>query len=174
MSYYCGWVFRIDKKVRTIQVDIFEQSYTWLKGLCEIDQVLLNTVIIVTSFAWFQHCLFMINVVMDECTILILRTLQFCVCHCCYCLLIYNDSVLLLCLILNCHITFIFSQVLNLFIFGIFKHNGPELDVFNIAIVDIILRSALVRFSILRASYLYKLTRLVCYVYSVYNLQSYC
>ena len=115
----------------------------------------------------------MIAIVTGECNILILRKLWFGVCHCCYCLLIYNDSVLLLCLILICHITFIFSQVSNLFIFGIFKHNGPELDVFSIAIVDIILRSALVRFSLVRASYLYNLTRQVCFVYSFFNLQSY-
>ena len=77
MSYYCSLVYRIDKKVRTIQVDIFKQSYTWLKGLCEIVQFLLNTVIVVTSFVWFQHCVFVIATVMGDCTILILRTLKF-------------------------------------------------------------------------------------------------
>ena len=47
---------------------------------------------------------------------------------------------------------------------------GPERDVFSIAVVDIILRSDQVGFSILRAIYYYSLTGLGCYVYSVYNL----
>ena len=47
---------------------------------------------------------------------------------------------------------------------------GPERDVFSIAVVDIILRSAQVGFSILRAIYYYNLTELVRYVYSVYNI----
>ena len=48
--------------------------------------------------------------------------------------------------------------------------SGPELDVFSIVIVDLILRSAVVWFSQLCAKYYYNLTGLVCYVYSVYNL----
>ena len=48
-----------------------------------------------------------------------------------------------------------------------------ERDVFSVAIIDLILRSSLVGFSLLRASYYYNLTGLVCYVYSVYNLWGY-
>ena len=44
---------------------------------------------------------------------------------------------------------------------------GPESDAFGIAIVDFILRSALVRFSLLRESYYYNLMDIVCYVYLV-------
>ena len=40
-------------------------------------------------------------------------------------------------------------------------------------IVDLILRNALVQFSLLRVSYYYNLTEQVCYVYSVYELKSY-
>ena len=40
-------------------------------------------------------------------------------------------------------------------------------------IVDIISRSALVGFSLLRASYYYNYTGIVCYIYSVYILNSY-
>ena len=50
---------------------------------------------------------------------------------------------------------------------------GPERDIFIIVIVDLILRSALVRCSLLRVEYYYNLTEQVCYVYSVYNLWSY-
>ena len=51
---------------------------------------------------------------------------------------------------------------------------GPERGIFSIAIVDLIVRGALVVFSLLRASYFYNLKGLVCYVYSVYNPYSYC
>ena len=44
---------------------------------------------------------------------------------------------------------------------------GPERDVLSIAIADLILRSALVCFSLLHASYYYNLTGFVCYVYLV-------
>ena len=91
--------------------------------MCENFQILINTVIIVTSFVWFQPCLFVIATVIGDCTILILRKLWFGVCHCCCCLLIYDCFVILLCFILNFHRTFLSSQVLNLFIFGIFEHN---------------------------------------------------
>ena len=43
----------------------------------------------------------------------------------------------------------------------------PEHDLFSITIVDIILISFLLPFSLLRASYLYNSTGLVCYVYTV-------
>ena len=42
---------------------------------------------------------------------------------------------------------------------------GPECDIFSIAIVDIISRSALVGFSLLCLIYYYNFTELVCYVY---------
>ena len=45
---------------------------------------------------------------------------------------------------------------------------GPERDIFSILIVDLISRSTLVRFILLRVSY--NLTGFVCYVYLVYNL----
>ena len=44
---------------------------------------------------------FIITIVMYECAILIPRQLWFCVCHCCYCLLIYENVVILLCFISN-------------------------------------------------------------------------
>ena len=66
MSYYCGLVYCIDKILRIVQGDFFSQSYTLLEGLCEIVQFLLNTVIIVTSFVWGQHCVFVIAIVMGE------------------------------------------------------------------------------------------------------------
>ena len=40
-------------------------------GLCEIVWVLLNKVIIVTSFGQGQYCVFLIDIVMGECNILI-------------------------------------------------------------------------------------------------------
>ena len=65
------------------------------QGLCEIVQFLLNTVIIVNYFVRRQHCVFVISIVKYECALLILRKLRFSVCHRCYCILIYNDSVIL-------------------------------------------------------------------------------
>ena len=47
---------------------------------------------------------------------------------------------------------------------------GSERDVFIIAIVDLISRSALVLFSLLCVSYYYNLTELVCCVHSVENI----
>ena len=44
---------------------------------------------------------------------------------------------------------------------------GPERDIFSISTDDLISRSALLGFSILRVSYYYNLTELVCYIYSV-------
>ena len=86
----------------------------WVINIC---------LIIVTSFVWVQHCVFVIAIVTGECAILILWRLRFGVCHSCYCLLIYDDSIILLCFILNCHRTFLFSQISNPFIFIIFEHN---------------------------------------------------
>ena len=91
--------------------------------MCEIIQFLLNKFIIVNYFVGDQHCIFVISIVTGECTILILRKLRFGVCHCWYCLLIYDGSVILSCFILNCHRNFLFSQISDLFICGIFEHN---------------------------------------------------
>ena len=99
-----------------------------LKGLCDIAQFLLNTVIIMTSFLWGQHWILDITIVAGDWNILILQKLRFGVCHCFYCLLIYNNYVILSCFILNCHITFLFSQILNLFICGIFEHKLFAVD----------------------------------------------
>ena len=41
----------------------------------------------------------------------------------CYYQPMYNNSVIFIMFYLNCHRTFILSQILNLFICGIFKHN---------------------------------------------------
>ena len=60
-----------------------------------------HTVIIVTYFVWYHHRVFIIATVTRKCAILILRKLWFGVCHCCYCILIYDDYVILLCFILN-------------------------------------------------------------------------
>ena len=57
---------------------------------------LLNTVIIVTSFVWGKNCVFLISIVMGKCATLILQKLRFGVCHCCSCILIYNDYIILL------------------------------------------------------------------------------
>ena len=43
----------------------------------------------------------------------------------------------------------------------------PEYDVFGIAIIDIILRSSLVGFSLLRARYYYNRKGPICYVFTV-------
>ena len=94
-----------------------------LKGLCEIVQFLINTFIIATYSVWGQHYVFVIAIVTGECAILILRKLRFGVCHCWYCLLIYNDYVILLCFILNYHRIFLFLQILNIFICFISKHS---------------------------------------------------
>ena len=56
-------------------------SYTSLKIVCGIGQFLINTVLIVTSFVWGQHCVFVIDLVTCECNILILQQLWFSVCH---------------------------------------------------------------------------------------------
>ena len=69
--------------------------------LCEIVQFLLSTVIIVTCFVWGHNCVSIIAIVIGECAILILGKLCFGVCHCCYCLLINDDSVILSCFILK-------------------------------------------------------------------------
>ena len=94
-----------------------------LKGLCEIVQFLLNAVIIVTSFVPVQHCVFVISIFMCECAVLIIQKLLFGVCHCCYCLLIYDYSIIVLCFIISSHRMFLFFQILNLFICDIFEPN---------------------------------------------------
>ena len=99
-----------------------------LKGLFEIVKFLLNIVIIVTSFVRDQHHIFVIAIITGECAILILQKLRFGVSHYFYYLLIYDDSVILLCFILNYHRTFLSSQILKLFICGIFEHNFISAD----------------------------------------------
>ena len=61
----------------------------------------IYTFIIVTYFVRGQHCVFVISIVMCECAILIPRKLRLRVCHCWYCLLIYDDSFIILCFILK-------------------------------------------------------------------------
>ena len=53
------------------------------------------------SFVQGQRCVSVIAIVTCECAILILQKLRLRVCHFCYCLLIYNDYVILSCFILN-------------------------------------------------------------------------
>ena len=52
---------------------LFLQSYTSLKGLCEIFLFLLNTVIIVTYFILGQNHVFVISIVTGECAMLIIQ-----------------------------------------------------------------------------------------------------
>ena len=94
-----------------------------LNCLCDIVQFLLNTVIVVTSFVPVQHSVFGIAIVRGECTILILQKLLFCVFHCWYCPLVYDDSVIVLCIILKSHGHLFFSQIPNMLICGIFEPN---------------------------------------------------
>ena len=47
---------------------------------------------------------------------------------CWYCTLIYKKFVILSCFILNCHRTFLFTQISNLLICGIFKHKNFTSD----------------------------------------------
>ena len=123
MYYYCCLVYHIDIILRKIQGDLYLKYHTLLKHLCEIFFLILSTVIIVTYFVRGHHCVFVTAVVTGEWYIFILQTLRFCVYYFCYCILVYDDSVILLCFILNCHSTFIFLQISNIFICGIFEHN---------------------------------------------------
>ena len=84
-----GWVRYID----TTKITVLRFVWDCL--------VLLNTVIIVNSFVWGQHRVFIILVVTCERAILILQKLLFGVCHWCYCLLIYDNCVILFYFILN-------------------------------------------------------------------------
>ena len=77
---------------------------------------------IVTSFVWGHHRVFVISIVTGECAISILQKSLFGVCHRFYCLLIYYDYMIVICIIINGHRTFIFSQILNLFICSLFEH----------------------------------------------------
>ena len=81
-------VYIIDIILRRIQGDCFLQSYTSLKCFCEIFLFLLITFIIVTSFVWGQHCVFVIAIVMGECAILILQKITV---WCMSLLLLYID-----------------------------------------------------------------------------------
>ena len=76
MSYYCGLLYCIDKIFRRIQGDCFKQSYTLLEYLCGIVHFLLNTFIIVTSFVWGQHRVFMTAIFTGEWDILILQKIR--------------------------------------------------------------------------------------------------
>ena len=91
--------------------------------MCGIVQFLLNIVIIMTSFVRGQHLVFVVAIVTCECDILVPQKLWFGVCHRWYFLFIYDYSVFLSCFILNCHRNFLFSQISDLFICGIFEHN---------------------------------------------------
>ena len=77
---------------------------------------------------WVHNCVFVITIIRGEFAILIPPNLWFGVCHRCYFLLIYNDSVIISCFILNCHITYLFSQISNLFICGIFEQTSFAAD----------------------------------------------
>ena len=85
-----GWVRFIDTTKITV-----------LRFLWDCSVFVLNTVIIVTYFVRGQHFVLVIAIVTGECAILILQKLRFVAFHCCYCLLIYDDYVILLCFILN-------------------------------------------------------------------------
>ena len=100
ISYYCGLIYRIDIIFRKIHGD-FLKYYTLLNNLRDIFVFLLNTVNIVTFFVWGQHCNIVIFIVTCECNLLIIQRLRLRVCHRCYCLLVYDDTDISLCLILN-------------------------------------------------------------------------
>ena len=65
-------LFIASKILSTKQGDYLLLSYTSLKVLCDIDQFFLNIVIIVTSFVWVKHHVFVVAIVPYECDILIL------------------------------------------------------------------------------------------------------
>ena len=48
-----------------------------------------------------QYCVLVIAIITGERGILILQKIRFGVCHCWYCILVYDDSIILLCFILN-------------------------------------------------------------------------
>ena len=52
-------------------------------------------------FVQGQYCVFMIAIVTGECAIMMLQKLQFGVCYLCYCILIYDDVIILLFFFLN-------------------------------------------------------------------------
>ena len=77
-----GWVhFIVTKKVRF-----------W--GLRNTVFFVFNTVIIVISFVRGQNCIFVIDIVTCECALFILIKVWLRVFHHCYCLLIYDKSVI--------------------------------------------------------------------------------
>ena len=69
--------------------------------MCDIVQFLLNTVIIVSYFVPVQNHVFMNAIITGQYAIFIPWKLRFGVCHRCYCLLIYDDYVILLCFYLK-------------------------------------------------------------------------
>ena len=85
-----------------------------------------------------QHCTFVITIVTGECTIMITKQLWFGVCHRCYYLLIYYDSFIVLCFILNLPMvqwwnrykdwSFCLSKISNMFICIIFEHKCLAAD----------------------------------------------
>ena len=123
MSYYCGLIYRIDKILSTIQGYVFDSPTSCLKVFVILSIFYSIQLLLWLIVFWRQNCVYKTLIVMGKCAILILQKLGLGVCHCCYCPLIYNDSVTLSSFILNCHRTFFLSQILNLFICGIFEHN---------------------------------------------------
>ena len=89
----------------------------------DIVKFFFHIAIIVKYFVPGQHGVFVIVTVRGECAVLIWQKLLFGVCNFCYCQLIYDDSVIALCIIINNYRTFLFSQIPNLFICGIFEPN---------------------------------------------------
>ena len=85
LLYVVTYVFAADKYSSPTpgqQVSVILWNITipvWC--LCDIIQFVINTVIIVTSFVWGHHHVFVIAIIMGECAILILQTLRFGVCH---------------------------------------------------------------------------------------------
>ena len=60
-----------------------------------------RTVNITDSSVWGKLCVFVIVIVMCKCALFIIRKLWLRVCHWCYCILIYDDTDISLCFILN-------------------------------------------------------------------------
>ena len=105
---YDMWLLLLGSSIASLWISIVTGECAILilqklcfKGLCGIVQFLLNIVINVTSFIWGPRCVFVVAIFTGECAILIPRKLHFGVCHHWYSLLIYNDSIILLCFILN-------------------------------------------------------------------------
>ena len=83
--------------------------------------------------------------------------IRFGVCHCCYCQLIYDDSVIILCIIINSHRTVLFSQIPIFFIRGIVEPNcfAVDKEIHNLQFL-IINNNYSNQVSIIRRSYQWK------------------